>query len=301
MHQAYLELNKVRTKISTWGRWVEESTKEVEDIVIIVTGNPGVNGFYDLFAKTLYEKLGYSVWCIGHAGHDLPEGPIDLPKFNEHRELYGLQGQIKHKVDFFEKYIPNNARIHLIGHSIGSYMILELINHPAIKDKISDVYLLFPTIEHMADTTNGKFLTNFIKHIVWLIVFLSWIFTILPSIIQNILLYGYMLVMGIPSNVHLNNLKALIKPGVLRRVFFLAYEELDQVRERNNEAIKANINKVKLYYGKTDGWAPESFYERIKVDIPNVNAQLCSFNHAFVLKTSVEIGQIVGDWIKAKQ
>ncbi|KAG5866152.1 hypothetical protein JTB14_017002 [Gonioctena quinquepunctata] len=158
MHQGYLELNQVRTKVTTFGRWVEETTKDSEDIVIIIPGNPGVNGFYENFAKTLHEKLGYSVWCIGHAGHNLPEQVLSpLPKFKGNEYVYGLKGQIEHKVDFFEKYIPKNARIHLIGHSIGSYIILELLEHPSIKDKVADVYLLFPTIEEMVqkDETNS--------------------------------------------------------------------------------------------------------------------------------------------------
>ncbi|KAJ8948426.1 hypothetical protein NQ318_007949 [Aromia moschata] len=194
MHQAYIELNGVQTKITTWGRWIEESSSVIEDIVIIVTGNPGVSGFYDLFAKTIHEKLGYSVWCIGHAGHDLPPTKIPLPKLKTHGELYGLQGQIKHK-----------------------------------------------------------------------------------------------------------NIRALIKPGVLRRVFFLAFEEMDQVKQRNDEAIKRNIKKIKLYYGMNDGWAPGSFCDRIKTDIPNIDAQVCPYDHVFVFKNSVEIADIVSDWIKAKQ
>lgn len=98
MHEAFLNLNGVRTKVSTWGKWVEESPGGVDDIVLIITGNPGINGFYNTFAKTIHENLGYSVWCLGHAGHDLPKQLITLPKFKECQELYGLKGQVQHKV-----------------------------------------------------------------------------------------------------------------------------------------------------------------------------------------------------------
>uniref|UniRef100_V5G4L5 Lipid droplet-associated hydrolase n=1 Tax=Anoplophora glabripennis TaxID=217634 RepID=V5G4L5_ANOGL len=110
MHEAFLNLNGVRTKVSTWGRWVEESSEGQDDIVLIITGNPGINGFYNNFAKTIHEKLGYPVWCLGHAGHDLPKETITLPKFKEHQELYGLKEQVQHKADFLEKYIPKNAK-----------------------------------------------------------------------------------------------------------------------------------------------------------------------------------------------
>lgn len=202
---------------------------------------------------------------------------------------------------FFEQYIPENARIHLIGHSIGSYIILELLDHPALKDKVADVYLLFPVIEHIISTNNGQFLTTFIKPIVWLIIYLTWIFTILPTFLQNILLYIYTFIVGISIDQHLDNLKDLLKPGVLRRVFFMAFEEMDHVKDRNNNAIIKHLDKIKFYYGEADGWAPGSYCDKLKQDIPKVNAQVCTFNHAFVLKRSVDIGYIVSDWIKAKQ
>lgn len=177
-------------------------------------------------------------------------------------------------------------------------MILELLNHPEFKDKISGVYLLFPTIEHMATTDNGKFLIRYVKPIVWLLVFLSWIFTLLPKIIQTLLLYIYLLLNGIPLSEQCENLRNLIKPGVLKRVFFLAFEEMDQVRERNNKVILENIGKIKFCYGIKDKWAPESLCLKLQSDIPNVNAKLCNYDHVFVFKYSSEMGYEVSDWIK---
>lgn len=203
-------------------------------------------------------------------------------------------------MEFFRKYIPADARIHLIGHSIGSYMILELLEKPEISDKVCEVYLLFPTIEHMGNTDHGKFLTRYVKRIVWLIVFLAWIFTIFPKIIQTILLYSYMFIAGVPASENCESIRNLIKPGVLKRVFFLAFEELDQVKERNNGIIQRNVGRIRFYYGMKDKWAPGSFCERLQADVPNVNAQVTSFNHAFVLKRSEEVGFIVSDWIKGK-
>lgn len=180
-------------------------------------------------------------------------------------------------------------------------MILELLEHPSLKDKVVDVYLLFPAIEHMADTNNGKFLTNFIKPIVPVIVFLSWIFSILPNIVQFFLLYAYTFIMKIPFEEHFKNIKDLIKPGVLRRVFFLAFEELDLVRERNDAAIKKHVNKIKIYYGKNDGWAPLIFCDRIKRDIPDINVEITNYNHTFVLNQSLEVGNVVSNWIRDKK
>nr|CAH7755726.1 unnamed protein product [Callosobruchus chinensis] len=302
MHEAYLDIGGVRTKVSTYGKWIEESVECNEDIVIIIPGNPGITGFYDKFAKLLHESLGYSVWCIGHAGHNIPKEKISpLPKLKVNEETYGLKAQIKSKAEFLDRYVPKDGNIHIIAHSIGAYMALELLNHISIKDRLVDMYLLFPAIEYMAETKGGKILTWFVKYILWLIIFMAWIFNLFPEIIQNFLLNIYMFITRVPISQHRDNIKMLIQPAVLRRVFFLAFEELEQVRERNNNVIKDNVGKIRLLYGKRDRWAPLSYYENIKKDIPNVDAQICGLQHAFVLRQSAEVALVVSDWIKSKK
>lgn len=99
MHEAYITLNGVRTSVITHGQWIEESLTDSKDVVIIIPGNPGIGGFYNNFAKTLNEQLGYPVWCIGHAGHHVPDEKLNpFPKLTEKPHLYGLKGQIEHKV-----------------------------------------------------------------------------------------------------------------------------------------------------------------------------------------------------------
>lgn len=101
MYEAYLILNGVRTCITAHGKWVEESLIGIKDVVIIIPGNPGVTTFYDRFAKTIHDQLGYPVWCIGHAGHNIPQEEVTpFPKLALNPDLYGLKGQINHKVSY---------------------------------------------------------------------------------------------------------------------------------------------------------------------------------------------------------
>lgn len=197
-------------------------------------------------------------------------------------------------------YVPEDARIHLVAHSLGSYLALELLKHPSMNAKISDVFLLFPTIEHIGLTKNAIFMKKYVKPIIWLVIFLSWFFTILPKICQTVLLYVYMFVTGISPSEHCENLRSLIKPSLLKRVFFLAFDEFDHIKDRNDIVIKNNISKIKFFYGEKDHWADQSYYEKLRSDIPNVNAQLTNVDHTFVLKNSVEIGCLVSSWISGK-
>lgn len=73
--------------------------------------------------------------------------------------LYTIELQI----EFIKRYIPEDARLHLIGHSIGSWIILNILKDESITKRVTKCYLLFPTIEHMATTKNGWFFTTIVR------------------------------------------------------------------------------------------------------------------------------------------
>jgi len=43
------------------------------------------------------------------------------------KDVFGLDGQIEHKLAFLRKHVPQGTNLLLIGHSIGCYIILEMI------------------------------------------------------------------------------------------------------------------------------------------------------------------------------
>jgi pimeloyl-ACP methyl ester carboxylesterase len=300
MQQAFLDVNGVRTNVLTFGKWVEESFKpsDPKDIILMIPGNPGVTGFYKMFMHTMHEKTGFPVWIVGHAGHEIPKNnTVDpIPPLKGNEDLFRMQGQIKHKIDFINKYVPENAKLHIVGHSIGSYVILNLLKEESIRSRVVDVNLLFPAIETMAETRNGKFMTTYVKPIVWLILFLTWIYSILPTVVSNFFMYVYMKIESVPK-MHFRTLTRFIEPSILEKVFDFAFEELDLVKERDNAVIKQNSDKIRILYGRRDGWAPESYYNRLKADIPEVKAEVSDYDHAFVFQQSRQIGSLVSEWI----
>lgn len=42
-------------------------------------------------------------------------------------DVFGLNGQIEHKLAFLREHVPRATQLVLIGHSIGCYIILEMI------------------------------------------------------------------------------------------------------------------------------------------------------------------------------
>nr|XP_012235242.1 PREDICTED: UPF0554 protein C2orf43 homolog [Linepithema humile] len=305
MRRAIITCNQVQTEVMTEGRWIEESPlpHSSKHIVLVLPGNPGVPRFYGDFIKTLSLRLisDVPVWLIGHAGHVQPPKNLDIamPSDEKWTECYGLTAQVQHKVEFIKKYVPEDAHLHLIGHSIGAWMVLNLLKNNDVNKRIRKCYLLFPTIENMADTPNGRFFNNFILRIAPALIFLSWIFTtVFPSSLQALMIRIFGLFYGFQAK-SVKAIKEMLNPKVLRRVIYLGRDEMKSVREVDHEIMSKHADKLWFYYGATDGWTPKKFYENMISKHPNLNAQLCQhgFQHAFVLKDDVAIGHIVGDLI----
>lgn len=177
-------------------------------------------------------------------------------------------------------------------------MSLELLKIPAIHKRIKKVYCLFPTIEYMAVSPNGclyrKWFQRFWPFIHWLSILLSY----MPSFVPLCLVYLYFLLFTIPKRFIGTTLKH-IQPTILSKIVFLADEEMIRVQAPDYEHINENKHLLKFYYGATDGWTPIEYCERLKDNVPGVDAQIDINNigHAFVLRSSVEMGKLVAQWI----
>ncbi|XP_058821464.1 lipid droplet-associated hydrolase isoform X2 [Topomyia yanbarensis] len=241
------------------------------------------------------------VWVIGHAGHDeAAESPYKkaVPSIRNNENLYNLNGQLQHKIEFIRKYVPQDVKIHLIGHSIGCYLALELIKIPDISKRIQYCYFLFPTIERMAEARNGFILTRIVKPIYFIIEWFYRCFALLPNIIKIWIIYVYFLFTRTPK-YYLGTALKYTHPAVIDKVWFMAMDEMKQVRELDVETIRLNKHRLKFYYGATDGWTPLKYYQELKQKIPEVDAELCTrkFEHAFVLRSADTMGFMVGEWI----
>jgi hypothetical protein len=177
-------------------------------------------------------------------------------------------------------------------------MILELLKIPEIKQKVHHCYLLFPTVERMAETKNGVRITKIVSPIFfflrWLAIFMSW----LPYALQVVLVYIYYWIDNMPK-IFLGTSLKFIKPSVLDKIYFLGMDEMERVRQLDVDIVMANKDILTFYYGTTDGWVPISYYNEMKERVPGVKAELCNRNieHAFVLKQGPEMAQICGHWI----
>ncbi|XP_078585174.1 lipid droplet-associated hydrolase-like [Branchiostoma floridae x Branchiostoma japonicum] len=272
-------------------------------LYLIIPGNPGVVGYYDKFMRELYRAHGgrIPVWGVAHAGHVILPDHVRRKNSDASKGPYGLHDQIRHKISFIKNHVPRDANLILIGHSIGCYMMLEILKRCPEVNVLKGVQL-FPTIEHLKETPNCSrimWMMPLLSFFQRLAVFLAFLVSFLPDVIKRWLLklvfVGYKLDQG-ALEASLN----LFDPNVTNSCLFLGYQEFTQVREPDLRCIGQHLEKLIFYYGATDGWAPVSFYQRMKNIFPRGDIHLCErgFQHAFVLEGSAEMAGIVAGWIE---
>ncbi|XP_058407714.1 lipid droplet-associated hydrolase isoform X5 [Diceros bicornis minor] len=129
------------TQVLKCGPWTDlfndQSANKPKLLIFIITGNPGFSAFYGPFAKALYSSMNrrFPVWVISHAGHAVaPKDKkiltnSDDPNAQEIKDIYGLRGQVEHKLAFLRTHVPKEVKLVIIGHSIGSYISLQILKH----------------------------------------------------------------------------------------------------------------------------------------------------------------------------
>lgn len=298
--EGFVDVNGVPTHVLTCGGWIDEGSHE--ELVVCVSGNPGLGGYYRPFLATLHTRLGFPVWIVSHAGHVVPtagETSRRLPSLRNHADKYDLQGQVDHKKAFLSAYLPAQVRLHLVGHSIGCKMVMDLMKDPNLRGRVVRSHLLFPTVERMALSPNGRFLTRFVLPVSGTLVFLSQIFTWLPRFLQSLLVKGFFVARRRGAEA-VDVTVRLVNPGVLARVFHLAADEMEKVVDLDEAALREFGDRLHFYYGVRDGWAPLSYCEDLRGKYPDLQVETCTQNvdHAFVLGSGEEMGELVAKWIQ---
>ena len=160
-----------------------------------------------------------------------------------------------------------NREIILIGHSVGCYIILELLAQLGIigiKNRVKHAFLLFPTIERMSETPNGKVLTFATTFFMWLIYFMGCLVASLPSFIQRPLIDIFYIKRHEPNKLVSNMDEVVLKMcsnySCVRSCFHMGRNEMHYVKALKTSLITQNRDLLTLYYGTTDKWCPLSYY-----------------------------------------
>ena len=213
--------------------------------------------------------------------------------------VHTLKGQILHKVLFIKAHVPRDVELVLIGHSIGAYMILHMLEELR-PDQVVKCYQLFPTVERMAVSPKGKLSTPLLKYFRWMAkpaMYFPYYFV--PDFVKSKLLEWYFQGRVENKDVVAATMK-IAHPFSLGNVINMGHEEMQTVIQADHEIIKRHASKLFWYYGTTDHWCPVEYYEDMKSKHPEMDIVLCKegYEHAFVLDSSQGMADLTWSWLK---
>ncbi|GMP98657.1 hypothetical protein CsSME_00046463 [Camellia sinensis var. sinensis] len=216
--------------------------------VLFIPGNPGVISFYTDFLENLYELLGgtASITAVGHISQ--------TEKNWEHGRLFSLEEQIDHKV----------------GHSIGSYISIEMFRRSP--EKVIYCIGLYPflavntesskqaTIKRLATSPIlsaavssvvgllGLLPTKASRFLVTKSVGKSWSTTAVDALCTHVLQYH-----------------------VIRNVLFLAMTEFKKLSETPDWTfMRGKQSRIAFLFGVGDHWGPLQMFDEISKNVPDV-------------------------------
>lgn len=148
-------------------------------IIYFITGNPGLIEYYRTFLTHLYGLLSrdtasnrdveFQVYGRSLSGFEMKTADIKTMKWRK-QPPYGLQDQIRHAEDELTELVEEvkdqgakDVRVILVGHSVGSYIALEVIRRlrahglagEDFETRITGAVGLFPTVVDIARSETG--------------------------------------------------------------------------------------------------------------------------------------------------
>lgn len=140
-------------------------------LIFMITGNPGLISYYEPFLSTLHNLLSSSSVSRSPRFHIYGHSLAGFGQTEGETGDVGLTAQIEHMEEILFEQVrrrgtnPNNSplKVILIGHSVGAYILLELISRhqESVETKGNKDFdliggiLLFPTITHLAQSPQG--------------------------------------------------------------------------------------------------------------------------------------------------
>ncbi|XP_075057479.1 lipid droplet-associated hydrolase isoform X2 [Mixophyes fleayi] len=307
VHDEFIYCLGAATQVLKFGPWrdlqktADESPPKL--LFLIIPGNPGIVGFYRTFMQSLYSGFNgqYPVWALSHAGHCSPPTGMDMTNDaddDQTEDVFGLNGQTDHKLSFLRENVPADMKLVLIGHSIGCYIILEMMKRSADLKVLRSI-LLFPTIERMAQSPQGKVMTPLLCSLRYIVYMPFYLLSFLPEVMKTSLVKFALRGINSVDEACVAASLNLFRMECAANAMYMGSQEMVKVMERDSETIKQNVNKLIFYYGAKDAWCPVQYYEDIRKDFPKANILLCDkgIRHAFVLDSGKEVAAMIISWL----
>ncbi|XP_074266956.1 uncharacterized protein LOC141590251 [Silene latifolia] len=257
--------------------------------ILFIPGNPGIINFYKDFVESLYELLqgNASVTAIGHISYFLIIlGEVSFQDW-EHGRLFTLEEQINHKVDFITHELQNsNIPVILVGHSVGSYISIEVFKRAS--HKVVYFVGLYPFLTLNAESSKQTAIKKLTASPTLRLIFS--LFVALMGLIPG--WSRFIVTKTIGSSWSDTAIDAgcshLLKYHTIRNVLFMAMTEFQKFSEEPDwKFLRGNQDQIAFLFGIDDHWGPLFLFEEISKNAPNVSLSIEKEGHDHAFSCTV--------------
>ncbi|CAI8614905.1 unnamed protein product [Vicia faba] len=242
--------------------------------VLFVPGNPGVILFYKDFVEFLYELLGEtaSVTAIGQVSHSRKDW--------EHGRLFSLQEQIDHKIDFIKEELQDiEIPIILVGHSIGSYISVEMFKKSL--EKVKYCVGLYPFLTLNPHSTTQLIIAKIAQSQI-VAAALSYLIASLGLLPVKAL--RFIVKKSLGKSWSASAVEAacshLSQYHTMRNVLYMAMTEFKELAEPPDWTfLRERKDQCAFLFGVDDHWGPLQLLEEISKQVPGIPLFIERENH----------------------
>ncbi|KAK9755317.1 hypothetical protein RND81_01G017600 [Saponaria officinalis] len=261
--------------------------------VLFIPGNPGIVNFYTDFLESLYEQLDAtaSITAIGHISQTAKDW--------ERGRLFSLEEQINHKIDFIAHELQSShIPVILVGHSVGSYISIEIFKRAS--PKVNYFVGLYPFL-----TLNAKsYKQTAIKKLTEsrLLCFIFSLFVTMMGLIPSCSRYIVKKTIGSTwSDTAVDaGCSHLLKYHTIRNVLFMAKTEFQKFSGAPDwKFLGAKQDQIAFLFGIDDHWGPLSLFEEISKQTPEMSLSIEKEGHDHAFSCTVAGSRWVAQHVSA--
>ncbi|KAF7881026.1 uncharacterized protein EAF02_006917 [Botrytis sinoallii] len=260
-------------------RPVSDSPDATYHLIFFITGNPGLIGYYSTFLSLLNDLLSssptknsdtYHIFGQSLAGFETD----DAHSYSPNQNPYSLEQQTDLVHECLVEQINGSPtqykNVILIGHSVGSYILLETLSKliaPAAVSSISAVLsgiLLFPTVTHISHSPSGAKLTPLMSIPNFPVLASSTAKMLLycaPNVVLDFLVKK---ITGMPEEAAKVTTSFLRSKNGILQALHLARDEMNTITDdkwdseiwgvEHSESSQSSPPKLIFYFGENDHW-----------------------------------------------
>lgn len=289
-------------------------------LIVFVPGNPGSLGLYHDFLEKLFRQISSfsyddknhpTILAISHNDFDHPEHVgykiehrirLDESDFNlvekgfsnrfKDTDPYHIELQVFNKLLILKRLLRidlSDCKLIFVGHSIGCYVIMRLLQDKTIAAAHIQSIFLHPALENMAITPKGMRFDR----IFWLK--LDYVGHTFAFMLHNLLPQRAKLAiarwfcpqefMQSASSLVLESLTHLACFKTFRALVRMAKSELTLIKEIDAERwLGSHIPKLKMIFAINDGWVNEDYRIHLRRLFPSLWIEEQAVPHAFIMK-----------------